>query len=133
MPPIPVVVALIVRDGSVLMCQRPATKVYPLHWEFPGGKVESGESEIEALKRELKEELNLSIDAAEPWIREIAEYDNGVTYSITYFIVRRFAAEPQNLEFNEIRWFNRENLKDQLHLSGNKSILERLDSEGIPR
>ena len=52
---IPVATGLILRDGAVLMCQRSSRKIYPLHWEFPGGKIEAGESGPQALRRELRE------------------------------------------------------------------------------
>jgi 8-oxo-dGTP diphosphatase len=129
---IPVVVGLLLRDGAVMMCQRPTSKIYPLHWEFPGGKVESGEGLEEALKRELREELDIQSEVADRWFEEIATYDNGLTYAITYFLVRKFSPEPQNLEFKDIRWFTNETLPDALHLTGNARILERMYAEGIP-
>lgn len=55
--PIPVVCALIVRDGLLLLAQRPTDKHLPLKWEFPGGKVESGEEPAAAIVREIREEL----------------------------------------------------------------------------
>ena len=132
MSPIPVVVGLLLRDAQVLMCQRPSTKIYPLHWEFPGGKVETGESLFEALERELFEELGVKIEGAEPWFEETASYNNGLTYGITYFLVRNFSPQPQNLEFNAIEWFTIATLSTALHLSGNTRILERIYSVGIP-
>ncbi|MBP7142720.1 MAG: (deoxy)nucleoside triphosphate pyrophosphohydrolase [Opitutaceae bacterium] len=60
--PIPVVCALIEREGLVLIAQRPAHKHLGLLWEFPGGKVEPGESPAHALKREIREELGCEID-----------------------------------------------------------------------
>ena len=116
-----------------MMCQRPSTKIYPLHWEFPGGKVESGESLEEALARELREELNIEIEEAEQWFFETASYDNGLTYDITYFLVWRFSPEPQNLEFNAIDWFTLDALKTLEHLTGNERILKKLYREGLPR
>jgi 8-oxo-dGTP diphosphatase len=129
---IPVVVGLLLRDDRVLMCQRPTTKIYPLHWEFPGGKVESGESLEAALARELFEELHAKIGESEQWFYETASYDNGLTYGITYFLIWEFSPEPENVEFNAIHWFSRGELPDALHLTGNKSILERIYREGFP-
>ena len=119
--------------NEIPVVQRPKSKIYPLHWEFPGGKVESGESLEDALKRELREELGIQSEVAERWFEEIATYDNGLTYAITYFLVRSFSLEPQNLEFNDIRWFTSETLPDALHLTGNARILERIYAEGIPK
>jgi len=133
MSPIPVVVGLLLRNGKVLMCQRSAQKIYPLHWEFPGGKVEAGEELVQALRRELKEELDLEALSAEPWFEEVACYDNGMTYAITYFLVRDFVGEPKNLKFNELEWFDESSLKTAIHLSGNARILERIYREGLPR
>lgn len=59
--PIPVVCAVIEREGCVLIARRPAHKHLPLKWEFPGGKVESGESAAAAIIREIREELDCTI------------------------------------------------------------------------
>jgi len=132
MNPIPVVVGLLLDKGKVLMCQRSPKKIYPLHWEFPGGKVESGEKLDEALIRELREELGIEAEIAESWFNETATYDNGLTYNITYFLVRKFSPQPENLEFNTIEWFTVASLKGALHLIGNARILEKIYQEGIP-
>jgi 8-oxo-dGTP diphosphatase len=74
---IPVDVAvgvLIDANGRFLLTSRPDGKVYAGHWEFPGGKIEFGESVEAALERELHEELGISIGAAEPWRVEIVDY-----------------------------------------------------------
>lgn len=131
--PIPVVVGLLLEGGCVLMGERRPEKVYPLHWEFPGGKLEAGESEIVALRRELLEELAIEIEHAEPWFREVARYSNGMTYDIGYYLVRSWQGEIQNQEFHAIRWVSNETLGTLLHLSGNKNILDRLAREGIPK
>ncbi len=57
-----VVAALIWQDDKLLICKRPKHKSLPLLWEFPGGKIEAGETEFEALKREIKEELDIVIE-----------------------------------------------------------------------
>ena len=128
-----VAVALLVRDGSVLMGERKPEKIYPLHWEFPGGKIEAGETVQDALRRELHEELGIEIARAELWDSEIATYSNGITYAISYFLVREWNREISNLEFNRVEWISREMLPNLLHLSGNEAILARLMREGIPR
>jgi 8-oxo-dGTP diphosphatase len=127
-----VAVALLVRDSSVLMGERRPDKVYPLHWEFPGGKIEAGETAQDALRRELREELGIEMADAILWDSEIATYSNGMTYGISYFLVRSWNGEISNMEFNRVEWISNEVLPTLLHLSGNKAILERLMLEGIP-
>jgi 8-oxo-dGTP diphosphatase len=130
---IAVAVALILKDGCVLMGERRADKVYPLHWEFPGGKLELGETTIDALRRELNEELAIEITDAEYWMSEIAEYSNGMTYDISYFLVREWRGEISNVrEFNQIEWVSKTKLPLRKHLSGNANVIERLEREGIP-
>lgn len=60
-PPVPVVCAIIRRDGRIMLAQRPPDKKLGGHWEFPGGKVEPGESAAAALHRELQEELGCTV------------------------------------------------------------------------
>jgi 8-oxo-dGTP diphosphatase len=132
MTPVKVAVALLLNDGRVLMGERKPAKVYPLHWEFPGGKLESGESHFEALRRELQEELAIDIADAEEWMAEVATYSNGMTYDIRYFLVRSWHGEIDNREFNRILWVSNEMLPTLLHLSGNQNIFDRLTREGIP-
>lgn len=133
MTPIRVAVGLLLKDDCVLMGERRATKVYPLHWEFPGGKLEPNESAFEALQRELREELNIEIPDGEAWFSEIAAYSNGMTYDISYFLVRSWNGEIENREFNRVGWISREMISTLLHLSGNERILAKLKREGIPQ
>lgn len=130
---IPVVVGLLLRNRQVLMCERPHSKIYPLHWEFPGGKVEMGETLEQALIRELREELEVQALSITEYFHERATYSNGMTYDITYYLIREFTGEPRNMEFNRIAWIDDERLPTLTHLSGNEKILERLYAEGIPK
>ena len=69
-----VAVGILVRtDGALLLTSRPPGKVYAGYWEFPGGKLEVGESVEQALRRELQEEIGITIDAASVW--KVTEYD----------------------------------------------------------
>ena len=62
------------RAGRFLLTSRPSGKVYAGHWEFPGGKLEAGESVETALRRELHEELGITIGAVHPWKVELIDY-----------------------------------------------------------
>jgi 8-oxo-dGTP diphosphatase len=73
--PVDVAVGVLIdADGRFLLTSRPAGKVYAGHWEFPGGKLEPGETVAAALRRELLEELGISIGPAQPWKVEIVDY-----------------------------------------------------------
>ena len=61
-------------NGSVLLAERPAGKPWSGYWEFPGGKVEANETPLEALKRELKEELGIVVQRAYPWLTRSFDY-----------------------------------------------------------
>jgi 8-oxo-dGTP diphosphatase len=69
---------LIDADGRFLLTSRPAGKVYAGYWEFPGGKLEPGETVQQALRRELHEELGIDIGAATPWKVELVEYQHAL-------------------------------------------------------
>ena len=69
---------LVRRDGSFLMTTRPAGKVYPGYWEFPGGKVEAGETVEQALRRELNEELGIDIQSVQPVHMEQVDYPHAL-------------------------------------------------------
>ena len=108
---IPVVCALIERDGLVLVAQRPAHKHLPLKWEFPGGKVEPGETAESAIVREIKEELacDISLVRALPTF----PHDYGpVTILMIPFVCRLAAnnAEPQLNEHVALQWVKPEAL-----------------------
>ena len=73
--PVDVAVGVLIdRDDRFLLTSRPEGKVYAGYWEFPGGKLEAGESVEQALRRELHEELGITIGAASPWETELVDY-----------------------------------------------------------
>ncbi len=77
--PVDVAVGVLIdRSGQFLLTSRPAGKVYAGYWEFPGGKVEAGESIEQALRRELNEELGVEIGPAHPWQVEIVDYPHAL-------------------------------------------------------
>jgi 8-oxo-dGTP diphosphatase len=75
--PVDVAVGVLINDkGDFLLTSRPEGKVYAGYWEFPGGKLEAGESVEAALRRELHEELGITIGAVQPWQVEIVDYEH---------------------------------------------------------
>ena len=90
-------------DRTFLLAQRPEGKAYPGYWEFPGGKIEPGESPREALARELKEELGIDVAAADPWITRVYAYTHA-TVRLHFFRVGAWRGEPQPLEDQAIAW-----------------------------
>lgn len=98
-----VAAAVIERGGEFLLAQRPEGKPYPGYWEFPGGKIEAGETPRGALEREIREELGIGIRAATPWITRVYAYTHA-TVRLHFFRVTAWDGEPQPLEDQAIRW-----------------------------
>jgi 8-oxo-dGTP diphosphatase len=99
-----VAVAVIQRaDGRFLLGRRPTSKVYAGYWEFPGGKVEPGEPILEALARELHEELALTLERAYPWITRTFAYPHG-TVRLRFFRVLRWRGTLTGREHEALAW-----------------------------
>jgi 8-oxo-dGTP diphosphatase len=102
--PLRVAVGVVQRDsGEVLMAQRPVGKPYAGWWEFPGGKLETGESPEAALARELHEELNLQSLSSTPWVVREHVYPHA-TVRLFFRKVRTWQGEPQPCEGQLLRW-----------------------------
>lgn len=98
-----VVAAAIVRDGRVLAAQRSATMSLPNLWEFPGGKIEPGESPRVALVRELHEELGCTVSVGASVVETRHEYDFATIVLATYYASIE-AGEPAPTEHADVRW-----------------------------
>jgi mutator protein MutT len=105
--PIRVVAAVIERNGRLLVCQRPIHKRHGGLWEFPGGKVEEGESDFAAVERELREELDVTVLAVEPVVFSVT--DPGSEFLIEFLSVF-IEGEPQALEHARLQWVTEEEL-----------------------
>lgn len=90
-------------DGEFLLAERPAGKPYAGWWEFPGGKVEPGESPRQALVRELHEELGIEVDQSSPWITRIFHYSHA-TVRLHFFYVTGWHGEPHGKENQRLSW-----------------------------
>jgi 8-oxo-dGTP diphosphatase len=99
------VVAGIIRRGDrILICRRTPEQSHPLKWEFPGGKVEPGETPAQALQRELQEELDIRGATCEEITRYEYAYPGKNPILLIFLRVGEFTGEPRNLIFHEIRW-----------------------------
>ena len=131
--PLKVVAGLIVRDGRLLVCQRHVNSAFPLKWEFPGGKVEKDELEIDALRRELKEELVIEVIKASLFDRHQHVYPNGTAVSLSFYNVVEFTGEAQNLVFQQISWARLSDLEQLDFLEGDRPLIARLIAESRTR
>ncbi|NOT14155.1 MAG: Nudix family hydrolase [Methylotenera sp.] len=124
-------------NGLVLLAERPAGKAWAGYWEFPGGKVEANETPEQALKRELHEELGITVTQCYPWITRIfdyeAKYDGkgklespAKTVKLYFFMVTAWEGELFGLEKQTISWQNPEKLTVSPMLPANESVLNAL-------
>jgi 8-oxo-dGTP diphosphatase len=96
--PVDVAVGILTRaDGGLLLASRPPGKPYAGYWEFPGGKLEAGESVAHALRRELHEELGIDIGAVHPWVVRVFEYPHAVV-RLHFCRVFEWTGEPHGKE-----------------------------------
>jgi mutator protein MutT len=121
------VVAAAVLDarGRVLIAQRPKGKHLAGLWEFPGGKVEPGEGRVEALRRELDEELGIAIDTPRPLLRLRHSYSYGDVL-LDVWVVRRYRGEPHGLDGQALRWCSRAALRTVGLLPADRPIIAAL-------
>ena len=111
--------------GEVLICQRPANKIYPGEWEFPGGKVEAGEDAPTALRRELREELGIAVVAARPLIRLRYSYPE-LAVDLDTWLVTAWRGEPVSSEHPATAWVMPEALPLRQLLAADQPIVQAL-------
>ena len=117
-----VVAALIWQGDRFMACQRPAHKARGLLWEFVGGKVEPGESGEEALIRECKEELGVTISVGRIFLDVVHEYPD-ITVHLTLFNATIAEGVPQKLEHNDIRWITPGEILQYIFCPADQEIL----------
>ncbi len=125
-----VVAALIVNDlGEVLLSQRRADQDLPLLWEFPGGKIEPGESPEVALARELREELDVGVTVGKVWDVLYHRYPRYDVYMLVYRCWLAPGAQPRAVEVADFHWVARAALERYVVLPADEPLIARLAGE----
>ena len=123
-----VVAALIWDKDKFLICQRPKDKARALLWEFVGGKVEKGETKEQALIRECKEELNITLKVGE-MVMEVSHNYLEVTINLTLFKATIDKGVPEKLEHNDIKWITAKEIPNYEFCPADTEILKRIQME----
>ena len=127
------VVAALIWDGDrFLICQRPENKARCLLWEYVGGKIEPGETKEEALIRECREELGITISVGDMFMDVVHEYPD-ITVHLTLFHASIAEGTIRLLEHNAIAWITPAEIPDYDFCPADQDINERIQAETIAR
>ena len=118
--------ALIVRAGEVLIAQRRPDQPMALQWEFPGGKIEAGESPEQAVARELSEELGIQATVGPRVTRIRHNYRHGGAVDLQFFAVHEFTGEIENRIFHQLKWVKLEDLPSYEFLAADRGLIRDL-------
>lgn len=121
-----VAAALILRGDTVLICQRRPDQAMAFKWEFPGGKIEHGETPEQALARELDEELGIRARIGGFVTRIHHPYRNGGAVDLQFFAVHSFEGEIVNHIFNDVRWIPLKDLPGYDFLAADRGLIRDL-------
>ena len=127
LPTVNVVAGLIQRDGALLVCQRRRGAAFELQWEFPGGKLETGENSETALRRELQEELGVVADIGAELFRTQHDYPGVYSVLLVFHHVARFSGAPRNCTFEQILWAEPAQLPTLDFLEGDAELIGLLN------
>ena len=128
-----VVAVILVKKKSFLISKRPGNKIYSGFWEFPGGKVETNESLKSALKREIHEELDISIYEKDMEIFEsYAVNRRNIMLNLNFFLCQTWLGNISANEGQQIKWIRKNQIKNFKFLTSNQRVLEKLKCSVIP-
>lgn len=117
---------IVCRNGKILICQRPKGKSLAGFWEFPGGKLEEGESLQDCLKRELKEELDIEVAVGDFFMESVYQYEFGEISLNAYFATLSADQEPVLKEHPQLAWINPKDLGAYAFAPADLPIVEAL-------
>lgn len=120
-----VVAALIWNGDRFMICQRPAHKTRGMLWEFVGGKTEKGETKEEALIRECREELDVTVKVNDVFMEVVHEYPD-MTVCLTLFNAEIAEGEPKMLEHNDIKWITKDEIDNFDFCPADTDILKEI-------
>jgi 8-oxo-dGTP diphosphatase len=123
--PIQVSAGILARGDRILICQRRRRDAYGLQWEFPGGKVENGETEADALRRELREELAIDAAIGDELFRLRHRYPDRFV-EVAFFRVSAYRGPIRNRVFEAVAWAPRIKLPEYRFLDADRELVERL-------
>jgi 8-oxo-dGTP diphosphatase len=125
-----VVAAILELDAKILICRRRADQPHPLKWEFPGGKIEAGESPHAALVRELREELGIEAQTGRELSRYEFAYPGKNPILLIFIELAGWQGEIQNLIFEAVVWEEKANLRTYDFLEGDAPFLDWFTARG---
>ena len=123
-----VTAGVIVRANTVLVCQRPEGGHHPGKWEFPGGKVEAGETLEAGMRRELQEELGIDATVGRQLWQSEHQYPGRAPFTLTFFAIPHFTGTPTNRIFAAIRWVPIADLPTIDFLAGDREFVDAVAS-----
>jgi 8-oxo-dGTP diphosphatase len=123
---ITVAAGILKHDGRILICQRKRTGVFPLQWEFPGGKVEAGEEAATCLRRELHEELAIEAEIGPEVSAFQYTYPSGFEVNLVFFRVSGYSGAMANQAFEQIFWVEPGDLLNYDFLEADRALVARI-------
>lgn len=125
-----VTASILIKDNSILIAKRKAGERLANFWEFPGGKIEDGESPEECLKRELKEELGIEVIVGNFFCESIYHYEHGTIQLLGYWTTW-VSGEIRPKVHSEVKWVTPEELDQYIFAPADIPFVEKLRGEGI--
>jgi 8-oxo-dGTP diphosphatase len=126
-----VVGGIIVDENKILIAQRSNQKDHPLKWEFPGGKIQENENPIEALKREIKEELSIDIKKSKFLLDYQYDYQDIKKIHLYFYKIDEYVGKVKNIEHNQLLWIQRNHLEKLDFLDGDRMIIDHIQNSNI--
>ena len=130
---IKVVGGIIVNKNKILVAQRSIQKEHPLKWEFPGGKIKVNENPIDALKREIKEELSVDVKKYKFLLDYEYDYQDIKKIHLYFYKIDEYIGKVRNIEHNQLLWIEYNDLEKLDFLDGDRMIIDHIQNLNILR
>jgi|TARA_B110000305_G_C19447933_1_gene645924 8-oxo-dGTP diphosphatase len=130
---IKVVGGIIINKNKILVAQRSIQKEHPLKWEFPGGKIKVNENPIDALKREIKEELSVDVKKYKFLLDYEYDYQDIKKIHLYFYKIDEYIGKVRNIEHNQLLWIQYNDLEKLDFLDGDRMIIDHIQNLNILR